>query len=117
MIFSVLERVMTRRRLVEMVLSGGKLTAEEARDAGLVNRVAAPEELDAAVAAYTAMIESKSPSTVRLGLEALRDTDELGMKEKLPILAERLGRCLATDDAREGLMAFLERRAPKWTGR
>jgi enoyl-CoA hydratase/carnithine racemase len=117
MIFSVLERVMTRRRLVELVLSGGKLTAEEAKEAGLVNRVASPEELDAAVAGYTDMIASKSPSTVRLGLEALRDTDELTMEAKLPILSERLGRCLATDDAREGLMAFLERRTPRWTGK
>jgi enoyl-CoA hydratase/carnithine racemase len=117
MIFSVLERMMTRRRLVEMILSGGKLSAEEARDAGLLNRVVAPEELDQAVASYTSMIDGKSPSTVRLGLEALRDTDELGMAEKLPILSERLARCLGTDDAREGLMAFMERRAPKWTGR
>jgi enoyl-CoA hydratase/carnithine racemase len=117
MIFSVLERVMTRRRLVEMVLSGGKLTAEEAREAGLVNRAVPPEELDQTVAGFTSMVEAKSPSTVRLGLEALRDTDELGMAEKLPILSERLARCLGTEDAREGLMAFMERRTPKWTGR
>ena len=117
MIFSVLERMMTRRRLVEMVLSGGKLSAEEAKDAGLVNRVVPPEELDRAVEAYTKMVSAKSPSTVRLGLEALRDTDELTMDEKLPILSERLARCLGTEDAREGLMAFLERREPKWSGR
>jgi enoyl-CoA hydratase/carnithine racemase len=117
MILSVLERVMPRRRLVEMLLSGEKLDAEAALAAGLLNRVVPPAELDAATAAYTDMIASKSPLTVRLGLEALRDTDELGMREKLPILASRLARCLATDDAREGLTAFLEKRPPRWTGR
>jgi enoyl-CoA hydratase/carnithine racemase len=108
---------MPRRRLLEMLLSGDKLGAEEAQAAGLVNRAVAPAELDAAVDAYTAMVASKSPITVRLGLEALRDTDGLTLKEKLPILAGRLATCLGTEDAREGLTAFLEKRPPKWTGR
>lgn len=117
MIMAVLERVMPRRRLIEMMLSGERLPAEEAARAGLVNKAVAPEELDQAVKAYTDVIASKSPSTVRLGLEAIRDTEELRFEEKLPILNERLGRCLSTDDAREGLMAFLEKRQPNWTGR
>lgn len=117
MIMAVLERVMTRRRLVEMMLSGERMSAERAAECGLVNRAVVPEELDAAVKAITDGIASKSPSTVRLGLEALRDTEELSLDEKLPILSERLGKCLATDDAREGLMAFLEKRPPKWSGR
>ena len=117
MILAVLERVMTRRRLVEMLLAGEKMSAEEAARAGLVNKAVAPADLDAAVAGYTSMIASKSPVTVRLGLEALRDTDGLTTSGKLPILSERLAQCLATDDAREGLMAFLEKRSPQWSGR
>jgi enoyl-CoA hydratase/carnithine racemase len=117
MILAVLERVMPRRRLIEMMLGGERLSAEEAAAAGLVNRAVPPGELDAAVKHYTELVASKSPSTVRLGLAALRDTDGLGFKEKLPTLSERLGQCLATDDAREGLMAFFEKREPKWTGK
>jgi enoyl-CoA hydratase/carnithine racemase len=116
MIMAVLERVMPRRRLMEMMLSGERLVAEEAAQVGLINKAVPPEELDQAVKAYTDLIASKSPSTVRLGLEAIRDTEELRFEEKLPILGERLGRCLGTDDAREGLMAFLEKRTPNWTG-
>jgi enoyl-CoA hydratase/carnithine racemase len=117
MIYAVLERVMTRRRLVEMMLFGQKLTADEATLAGLVSVAVPAEELDAAVAGYTTRVASKSPSTIRLGLEALRDVDELSLADKLPILSERLARCLGTEDAREGLTAFLQKRAPQWTGR
>jgi enoyl-CoA hydratase/carnithine racemase len=117
MIMAVLERVMGRRALVEMMISGKRLSADDAARVGLVNRAVLPEELDAAVAEYTSMVASKSPSTLRLGLTALADTEELRLEEKLPILSERLGACLGTDDAREGLMAFLEKRSPNWTGR
>lgn len=117
MILSVLERVMPRRRLVEMMLSGERLSAVEAAEVGLINRAVPPAELDAAVESITKSVASKSPITVRLGLEALRDTEELSLDDKLPILSERLGQCLATDDAREGLMAFLEKRPAKWSGR
>lgn len=116
-ILAVLERVMARRRLVEMMFFGGRLTAEEAAEAGLVNRAVPDAELDEAVRHYTRLIASKSPMTVRLGLEALRDADGLGLSEKLPILFERFVQCLGTDDAREGLAAFLQKREPKWTGR
>ncbi|HEX4337928.1 MAG TPA: enoyl-CoA hydratase-related protein [Polyangiaceae bacterium] len=117
MILAVLERVVPRRRLVEMLLTGEKLDADEAARVGLVNRAVAPEALDAAVDGYTASIASRSPLTVRLGLEAMRDTADLSLKEKLPVLSARLSSCLSTDDAREGLMAFLEKRPPRWTGR
>jgi len=117
MILAVLERVMPRRRLIEMMLSGERLSAEEAAGAGLVNRAVEPGELDSAVKSYTDSVASKSPLTVRLGLEALRDTDDLKLSEKLPVLSERLARCLSSEDAREGLTAFFEKRAPRWTGR
>jgi enoyl-CoA hydratase/carnithine racemase len=117
MIYAVLERVMPRRRLIEMMFGGEQLTAEQAAEAGLVNRAVVPQELDEAVRHYTDTIAAKSPMTVRLGLEALHDVEALEFQEKLPVLSERLGLCLATEDAREGLMAFLQKRAPKWTGR
>jgi enoyl-CoA hydratase/carnithine racemase len=117
MIFAVLERVMTRRRVVEMMLLGQKLSADEAVQAGLLGVAVPPDGLDAAVLDYTNKIASKSPSTLGLGLRALADVDALDMEQKLPVLSERLVECLSTDDAREGLMAFLEKRQPRWTGK
>lgn len=117
MIFAVLERVMPRRRLLEMVLGGERLTAAEAERAGLVNRAVPPDELDSAVKRYTELLASKSPTALRLGLRAIRDADGLALEDQTRLLGERLGECLGTEDAREGLMAFLEKRAPRWTGR
>ena len=117
MIMAVLARVVPRRRLLEMMLFGERFDADEAARLGLVNRAVEPSELDAAVAEIAAKIASKSPVTVRLGLSALAAQDDLPLDEALPLLRERLSLCLATDDAREGLMAFLEKRPPLWTGK
>jgi enoyl-CoA hydratase/carnithine racemase len=117
MIMAVLRRHVSRRRLVQMMLFGEKLGALEAVSIGLVNRAVPAEELDAAVSEVAERIAEKSPLTVRLGLEAMAAQDDLALEDALPLLRGRLGACLGTDDAREGLMAFLEKRKPVWTGR
>jgi enoyl-CoA hydratase/carnithine racemase len=117
MIMAVLLRRMPRRRLTEMMLFGEKVDAEEAARIGLVNRCVAPEDLDAAVKKINDAIATKSATTVRLGLRALAAQDDMDLEHALPMLRDLLAEVLATDDAREGLMAFLEKRPPKWTGR
>lgn len=117
MIMAVLSRLVPRRRLLEMMLLGERLSADEALAHGLVGRVAPAGGLDAEVDRLAAKLAQKSPAALRLGLGAFADQDDLALGEALPMLRERLGACLATDDAREGLTAFLEKRAPRWTGR
>jgi enoyl-CoA hydratase/carnithine racemase len=117
MIMAVLQRVVPRRRLLEMMLFGERLEADQAAAIGLVSRAVEPADLDAAIKHITDTIVSKSPITLRLGLEAFAAQDDLDLETALPLLRERLGGCLATDDAREGLMAFLEKRKPSWTGK
>ena len=117
MIMAVLVRHVPRRRLMEMMLNGEKITAEEAVRVGLLNRAVPASELDGAVKDTTDRIASKSPSALRLGLRAFAAQDGLELERALPLLRERLAECLATSDAREGLTAFLEKRAPQWTGK
>ncbi|AUX40889.1 enoyl-CoA hydratase [Sorangium cellulosum] len=117
MIMAVLQRHVSRRKLLEMMLFGQRLDADEAAQCGLLNRAVDPEALDAAVGEVTSTLLAKSPIAIRLGLEAFAAQDDLDLEAALPLLRERLAGCLATDDAREGLMAFLEKRPPRWSGK
>ncbi len=117
MIMAVLARFVPRRRLVQMMLLGEKFDAAEALRLGLLNEVVEPAGLDAAVKKLTDAVATKSPITVRLGLRAFAAQDDLAVEQALPLLRDRLAECLSTDDAREGLMAFLQKRAPQWTGK
>lgn len=117
MIYAALERVMPKRQLLELLLCGKRLSAGEAVAAGLLNRAVAPSELDAAVKELTDGILAGSAVAIALGLSAANEVDGLSLEDKLPLLARRLLECLATDDAREGLAAFAEKRPPHWTER
>jgi len=113
----VLARTMPRRQLLEMMLRGQKLSAAEAASAGIVNRAVAPDALDAEVDALCNDLAGRSPMATRLGLSAYAAQADLELEKALPLLRDRLAECLGTDDAREGLMAFLEKRTPNWTGK
>jgi enoyl-CoA hydratase/carnithine racemase len=119
MIMPLLLRLVPRRLLVQMMLLGEKISAERACELGLLNSCVAAEELDQEVREIVDDLCAKSPLTIKLGLRALADQDDMDMDiaKALPLLRERLGQCLATDDAREGLMAFLQKRTPNWTGK
>lgn len=116
MAMAVIARVVPRRKLMEMMLLGERMTAAAAVDVGLLSAAVEPSSLDEAVRALTKRIAEKSPIALGLGLAAFAEQDGRDLKEVLPVLRERLGGVLGTRDAREGLLAFLEKRPPVWTG-
>lgn len=116
MIMAVLARNVPRRTLLEIMLTGGRWTASEAQAAGILNKVVPPAELDQAVEALATKLAAKAPKAMSLGLRAFADQGDLALAEALPMLRDRLAEVLGTDDAREGLTAFLEKRTPVWKG-
>ena len=117
MIMAVLARTVPRHRLLSMMLLGEKFAAEEAARLGIVGAVVPEAELDGAVDALVDRLAAKSPTAMKLGLRAYSAQADLSLEAALPLLRDRLMECLGTDDAREGLTAFLEKRKPNWTGR
>jgi enoyl-CoA hydratase/carnithine racemase len=112
-----LSRAIGRKRALEMLLTGEPIDAATARDYGLVNRVVADDELDGAVAALVERIAASSPLTLRIGKEAFYRQVELAEDDAYELTREVMARNAEAADAQEGMGAFLEKRAPRWTGR
>jgi enoyl-CoA hydratase/carnithine racemase len=117
MIMALMMRVMPRRKLMEMILLGDRLKAQKALEWGLLSHVVADQELDATVHSIARRLASQSPTALRMGLAAFHAQDDLDLEAALPYLRDQLGAILGTEDGREGLRAFMEKREPKWTGR
>lgn len=117
MITAELVRNIGRKAALELMLTGRRLDAAEARAIGLVNRVVPAAELEATTMAFAGELASKSPAAIGLGLRAFYRSADLDHEPALRFLEAELGKVLALDDAREGITAFLTKRAPVWTGR
>ncbi len=117
MIMAVLARVVSRRKLLQMMLLGEKMTAREALDVELVSHVVPDDELDRAVAELAGKLARQSPTAMRMGLRAFHYQTDRSMEESLPHLRDQLFALLGTEDAQEGLRAFFKKREPRWTGR
>ncbi len=117
MIMALIYRNVGRKKTTEMLLLGERLTAEEAREAGIVNKVVAADELDAAVADWAQQLASKSPLVMKLGKDAIWRQLDMPLADALDYLRSQLTIELSTEDAIEGVTAFFEKREPEWKGR
>lgn len=112
-----LPRLVGKGRALELILAGDPIPAEEAFRIGLVNRVVEPAELMPSCRALAAKVLSRAPLAVRYALEAVNHGLELPFDEAELHEAALFGLCVATDDMKEGVAAFLEKRPARFTGR
>jgi enoyl-CoA hydratase len=117
MIMSIIYRNVPRKKVNEMILLGERLSAEEAVDHGLANRVVPAEEFDAAVADWAGKLASKSPVLMRLGHDAMYRQQDMALDDALEYLRSQLSLTFSTEDILEGVQAFFEKREPQWKGR
>jgi enoyl-CoA hydratase len=104
-------------RPVEMMPTGKTLTAEEAFDIGLVNRLTTSADLLTQARSLANDIAQQAPLAIRAGLQAVTQGFELPIEKGLALESELFATLFATDDMREGTSAFLEKRSPKFKGR
>lgn len=117
MIAPLILRKAARGKAMEMVLTGGRVSAREAEAMGLVTRAVPQADLDAVVDRTVEGLCAAAPLALLRGREALREVEGMPVEAAVDTLCERLLWLLRTEDAAEGMRAFLERRAPVWRGR
>jgi len=117
MIGALIFRNVLRKKAMEMVLLGERLTAADALEMGMVTRVVPAERLDEEVDKILAALAAKSPIGMKIGKEAFYTTQDMPFEDAVDFLSGKLGEVAATEDAREGITAFIEKRPPVFTGR
>jgi enoyl-CoA hydratase/carnithine racemase len=117
MIMALIYRNVPRKRTNELLLLGERISAQEAKDAGIVNKVVPAEEFDAAVDEWSAKLAAKSPLIMRLGKDAMFRQQDMAFLDALEYLHGQLTLTLSTEDVVEGVQAFFDKREPQWKGR
>ncbi|CAB1080286.1 Isohexenylglutaconyl-CoA hydratase (EC [Olavius algarvensis Delta 1 endosymbiont] len=117
MIGALIFRNTLRKRGMEMVLLGKKLSADQAQEMGLITRAVAPEGLDAEVNQVLHELAQKSPIGMKIGKEAFYAMADLPFEEAVDFLSGKIAEVASTEDAREGITAFIEKRQPVFKGK
>lgn len=116
-VLSLLQNLAPRRVVREWALTGEPFDAVTAQAHGLVNHVVPAAELDVKVDWLIARLADKSPTAIRRGKYAMRAIEAMSFEQAIAYTESQIGLLALTEDAKEGLAAFNEKRRPAWTGR
>jgi enoyl-CoA hydratase/carnithine racemase len=114
-VLSVLGNLLPRRVLAEMCITGESITAAQALEHGLVNRVS--DDVDECVDWLLGRVLDKSPAAIRRGLYTMKKIEAMAFEESMAFTESQIGLFALTEDAAEGQLAFREKRKPHWSGR
>lgn len=117
MVTALVLRNAYRKKAMEMLFTGNSLSAREAEQMGLITRVYEADELDAKVSEVLSVIASRAPLAVSMGKKAISFLEGKGLDESLDYLCDQLAILAGTEDAVEGISAFVQKRPPVWKGR
>jgi enoyl-CoA hydratase len=117
MVSAIVQRDLPRKVGLDLMLTGRRIDATEGERWGFVNRVVSRQDLDDAVAGYTDALKSKSPLVLALGKSSFYASEDMAFDQQLAYLATMLTLNLESEDAIEGVTAFLKKRTPEWRGR
>jgi enoyl-CoA hydratase/carnithine racemase len=117
MILPLLMRVISRRRLQEMCFFAERFDAQEACRLEIVNQVVTAQNLDAAVSSLVAKLVANSPVALRMGRRAFAAMSDLSLNDALNLAQTILPIMSQSEDTKEGMLAFAQRRTPVWPNR
>jgi len=116
MIQAILSRSIPRKVLLEMEMLGDRWTATQLQSLGIINRVVPLEQLDSAVKEIADQLAKKSPVAMRLGRDSFYRQQDMDFRAALHYLHGQFLLVSQTDDSREGIKAFFEKREPDFKG-
>ena len=116
MIQAILTRNVPRKVLLEMEMLGDRWSAAQLQSVGVVNRVVSPEQLDSTVADIAQSLARKSPVALRLGRDSFYRQEDMDFRAALHYLHGQFLLVSQTEDSREGIKAFFEKREPEFKG-
>ncbi|MCB9033947.1 MAG: enoyl-CoA hydratase/isomerase family protein [Chitinophagales bacterium] len=115
-VMASLAPLMSARDLLDLCMCAKTIDANEAKRLGIVSIVVEANDLEQTVQHLVDEIREQSPTAIRLGLQAFQEMQNLKHEAQHPYLHSMLMKVLSSKDAKEGLLAFKEKRAPNWTG-